>query len=103
LARLTMASGFRAVVTAVDSLQLDRSFTGRDFDGAFLRELPESVDPCGERGEFHTFVHAGPLLQRPVRFKRGEVFLWNGRFWGQDLLPADDAEPEADVRDQGLD
>ncbi len=62
LAREMIASGTRAKLTCVDTGKLDRSFVGREFDEALLAELPEGVDPCGERGEFHSFVYAGPML-----------------------------------------
>ncbi|MBN2322390.1 MAG: diphthine--ammonia ligase, partial [Spirochaetes bacterium] len=54
--------GFRAITTCVDSKQLDKTFCGREYDRSFLHDLPESVDPCGENGEFHTFVYDGPLF-----------------------------------------
>jgi diphthamide synthase (EF-2-diphthine--ammonia ligase) len=68
-----ISSGLRAVLTCIDPRKLDRSFAGRDFDESLLRDLPASVDPCGEKGEFHTFVTAGPMLSRPIEVTRGEV------------------------------
>jgi uncharacterized protein (TIGR00290 family) len=65
--------GFRAVVACVDEKHLDASFAGREFDRAFLDALPAGVDPCGEHGEFHTFVYDGPLFRAPIRVARGEV------------------------------
>ena len=62
LAREMIASGTRAKLTCIDSEKLDRSFAGREFDEALLSDLPEGVDHCGERGEFHSFVYAGPML-----------------------------------------
>ena len=62
LALEMIASGVRAKLTCVDTTKLDRSFAGREFDEALLAALPDDVDPCGERGEFHTFVYAGPML-----------------------------------------
>jgi uncharacterized protein (TIGR00290 family) len=62
LAREMIASGVRAKLTCVDTSKLDRSFAGREFDSALLAELPEGVDACGERGEFHSFVYAGPMF-----------------------------------------
>jgi uncharacterized protein (TIGR00290 family) len=62
LAREMIASGTRAKLTCVDTAKLDRSFAGREFDEELLAALPEEVDPCGERGEFHSFVYAGPML-----------------------------------------
>ena len=73
LAQEMIAAGLRARLTCVDPKQLPGSFAGRAFDGAMLSELPGSVDPCGERGEFHTFAHDGPMFRRPVSIKSGEV------------------------------
>jgi uncharacterized protein (TIGR00290 family) len=71
LARTMVASGLRARITCVDPRQLDRRFAGREFDARLLDELPESVDPCGERGEFHTFAYQGPMFDRPVPVETG--------------------------------
>jgi uncharacterized protein (TIGR00290 family) len=65
--------GIRATVTCVDPSRLDTSFAGRAFHGRFLSDLPEAVDPCGENGEFHTFVHDGPGFARPLAVRVGEV------------------------------
>lgn len=73
LARDMVGSGLRAHVTCVDPKQLDRSFVGRVFDAAFLDDLPEEVDPCGENGEFHSCVVAGPMFQAPVPVSPGEI------------------------------
>ena len=73
LARRFVDEGFEAVVTCVDTRVLDRGFAGRRFDHALLADLPETVDPCGENGEFHTFVHAGPAFRQALRFARGEI------------------------------
>lgn len=73
LARAIIAAGIRAVVASVDTEQLDPEFAGRDFDAAFLADLPQGVDPCGERGEFHSFVHDGPIFTQPVPLRRGGV------------------------------
>ena len=89
-----IALGFRAVVTCVDSQILDRSFAGRIIDEAFVSTLPHDVDPCGENGEFHTFVFDGPNFSRPVRFAIGEAVL-RGSFWFRDLLPV--AEEKANA------
>jgi uncharacterized protein (TIGR00290 family) len=78
--------GFRAVVTCVDSKILDRSFAGRTIDEEFLLSLPKHVDPCGENGEFHTFVFDGPTFAHPVEFALGEVVLRES-FWFCDLAP----------------
>jgi uncharacterized protein (TIGR00290 family) len=64
--------GFRALVICVNETLLDRSFCGRELDPDFLLDLPASVDPCGENGEYHSFVYDGPLFSRPVGFRKGE-------------------------------
>lgn len=87
LAKEFIGSGFRAIVACVDPQQLDPSFLGRDFDEAFLDELPDGVDPCGENGEFHTFVHAAPNFAAPIPVRRGETLLRDG-FAFCDLLLA---------------
>lgn len=87
LARTFIDAGFRAVLVCVDPRQLDASFAGRDFDDQLLRDLPHGVDPCGENGEFHTFVHAGPIFDRPVGCEVGEVSVRDG-FAFCDLTPA---------------
>src|SRR5712672_258592 len=66
LAEEMIAGGLRAVLTCVNPKHLDRSFAGRQFDRALLRDLPAEVDPCGERGEFHSFAYDGPMFSRPV-------------------------------------
>ncbi|HEY3040719.1 MAG TPA: diphthine--ammonia ligase [Pyrinomonadaceae bacterium] len=78
--------GFKAVVTCVDSKALDQSFAGRVIDESFLSSLPIDVDPCGENGEFHTFVYDGPTFNKPVKFSTGETVLREA-FWYCDLLP----------------
>ncbi|MFZ0814977.1 MAG: ATP-binding protein [Candidatus Sulfotelmatobacter sp.] len=73
LAREMIAAGTRAKLTCVDTEKLDRSFVGREFDEALLRDLPVEVDPCGERGEFHSFVYAGPMLGTALPVAVGEI------------------------------
>jgi len=73
LARDMIAGGVRAKVTCVDPAKLDRSFAGRDFDKTFLADLPESADPCGENGEFHTFVYDAPIFTAPLQVRTGEI------------------------------
>ena len=87
LAQEFLARGFKAVITCVDTEKLDRSFAGRNYDAAFLADLPASVDPCGENGEFHSCVWDGPIFSRPLSFTRGEVVLRDGRFCFADLVP----------------
>jgi len=84
LARAFCESGFRAILVCVDSKQLAPSFGGREFDAALLADLPPGVDPCGENGEFHTFVYDGPIFRRPVPVVRGETVERKG-FWFFDL------------------
>jgi uncharacterized protein (TIGR00290 family) len=86
LAKEFIESGFKAVVTCVDSKKLDGSFAGRLIDFDFLSALPSGVDPCGENGEFHSFVFAGPIFKEEVNLKIGETVLRDG-FYFCDLLP----------------
>ncbi|RPI17901.1 MAG: diphthine--ammonia ligase [Ignavibacteriae bacterium] len=65
--------GFKAVVVCVNEKYLDKSFAGRIIDESFLNDLPANVDPCGENGEYHSFVFAGPIFQKPVNYKLGEI------------------------------
>ena len=73
LAREMLAGGLQAILTCVDPKQLDANFVGRNFDAELLSDLPPSVDPCGERGEFHTLCHAGPMFVRPIPVRVGET------------------------------
>ena len=73
LARDMIAGGLKARLTCVNPRVLDAKFAGRDFDASLLDELPPSVDPCGERGEFHSFAYAGPMFSKPIAIKSGEV------------------------------
>jgi uncharacterized protein (TIGR00290 family) len=79
LAREMIEQGVEAIVTCVDTEQLDRRFAGRRFDAALLEELPEGVDPCAENGEFHTVAVAGPMLREPLQVQVGET-VERGRF-----------------------
>jgi uncharacterized protein (TIGR00290 family) len=87
LARTFLGLGFKAVITCVDSEQMDPSHAGRAFDEQMLTSLPTSVDPCGENGEFHSFVHDGPIFRHPILFSKGEVVLREERFAYCDLIP----------------
>lgn len=80
LARHMQAAGLRAHVCCVDTMQLDARFSGRAFDAMLLAELPAAVDPCGERGEFHTCVSAGPMFAHALPLARGDTVLRDGRF-----------------------
>ena len=86
LAREFMAQGHRAVLTCVDTTQLDGAFSGRQYDAALLDELPDGVDPCGERGEFHTLSHGGPLFARDLPLRRGASVLRDDRFRYTDFV-----------------
>jgi len=88
LAESLMDSGFRAIVVCVDTEALGRDFVGREYNAQFLSDLPPSVDPCGENGEFHTFVFDGPLFSEPIEFELGEKVLREGRFYYCDLVPS---------------
>lgn len=97
--------GFKAIVVCVNANKLDKSFCGRELDATFLKDLPKDVDPCGENGEFHTFVFDGPIFTTPISFEVGEVVqksyapskdgsdssektTWDLNFWYCDLIPA---------------
>ncbi|HEX2954129.1 MAG TPA: ATP-binding protein [Bacillota bacterium] len=80
LSRRFIAEGFKSIITCTDSQALDASFSGRIYDQTFLTDLPSSVDPCGENGEFHSFTFDGPIFRWPVKFKKGETLRRDGRF-----------------------
>ena len=87
LAREFIDLGFKAVITCVDSKSLGKDFAGREFDRQFLADLPANVDPCGENGEFHSFVYDGPIFSEPILFTKGEIVLREDRFYYCDLVP----------------
>jgi uncharacterized protein (TIGR00290 family) len=95
LARDMIAAGVRAKITCVDPAQVDRSLAGRDYDQAFLDALPSGVDPCGENGEFHTFVYDAPVFARPVEVRVGEIIERDG-FVFADVLPGATPMPGTD-------
>ncbi|MGM0934423.1 MAG: diphthine--ammonia ligase [Bacteroidota bacterium] len=102
-----LEAGFKAIVVSVNAAKLDKSFCGRLLDESFLKDLPSDVDPCGENGEFHTFVYDGPIFRKPISFEIGEVVeknytssgdedddcfsdekeSWDTRFFYCDLIP----------------
>jgi uncharacterized protein (TIGR00290 family) len=93
-----LALGFRAIVVCVNEQYLDQSFCGRELDEAFLRDLPASVDPCGENGEYHSFVFEAPYFSAPIAVERGKIVRrtypapaggGEAAFWYCDLLPAE--------------
>jgi uncharacterized protein (TIGR00290 family) len=89
LSRRFIRLGFKAVITCIDSQVLDKRFVGRYYDEDFLSELPPAVDPCGENGEFHSFVFDGPLFREKVSVKTGDIVLRDNRFYFCDVIPQD--------------
>jgi uncharacterized protein (TIGR00290 family) len=88
LASEMVCSGLRAKITCVDPCKLGRSFAGREFDASFLADLPAQVDPCGENGEFHSFVYDAPAFREPLAIRSGEIVERDG-FVFADVLPKD--------------
>ncbi|MGD0513016.1 MAG: ATP-binding protein [Terriglobales bacterium] len=86
LSREMIAAGVKAKITCVDPAKLAKSFAGRDYDLRLLQDLPDGTDPCGENGEFHTFVYDTPVFSRPIEVRSGEVIEHDG-FVFADLLP----------------
>jgi uncharacterized protein (TIGR00290 family) len=86
LARAFIREGFEAILTCVDTQQLEGCFTGRAVDEKLLADLPHPVDPCGENGEFHTFVHTGPIFRCPIPYRTGETVLRDDRFCFCDVI-----------------
>jgi len=97
LARSFIDSGFKAVITCVDSQYLDGWFAGREFDESFLAELPANIDPCGENGEFHSFVYDGPILRKRIWHSVGEVVLRDNRFYFCDITSTEVKGKEAQI------
>jgi diphthamide synthase (EF-2-diphthine--ammonia ligase) len=87
LARTMQSAGMRAIVTCVDPRQAPSDVVGREWDATLLAELPDSVDPCGERGEFHTFCYEGPMFDAPITVSVGTIVDRDG-FRFADVLPA---------------
>ena len=85
LAHGMIRGGLRATITCLDPKKLDRSYAGRDFDASFVSDLPMSIDPCGENGEFHTFAFDAPVFSSPIQIEKGEIVERNG-FVFTDLL-----------------
>ena len=86
LAREMIAAGMKAKITCVDPSKLAKSFAGRDYDLRLLQDLPSGIDPCGENGEFHTFVNDAPVFSRPIGVRTGEVVERDG-FVFADVIP----------------
>ena len=105
LSKQIIDSGIKAIVVCVNANVLDKSFCGRIYDNQFLKDLPESIDPCGENGEFHTFVYDSPLFKKSIKFTLGDIVkrtykpvtngsnchkdntTWDSSFWYADLIP----------------
>jgi len=87
LAKRFIELGFKAITVCVDSNVLGKEFAGREFDEHFLDDLPKAIDPCGENGEFHTFVYDGPVFNTPISHELGEIVLKDERFYYCDILP----------------
>jgi diphthamide synthase (EF-2-diphthine--ammonia ligase) len=94
LAQQLIELGFAATITCADSQAFEgtgvsaEDIVGRRIDASLLRDLPAGIDPCGENGEFHSFVHAGPIFREPIPVSTGEKVLRDERFWYCDVLPA---------------
>jgi len=91
--------GFRAYLACVDGSKLTEEFAGRPIDGDLIRDLPQGVDPCGENGEFHSFVYDGPIFRWPVPVRVGEVVQRDTRYFA-DLLP--EAEPQSQAQSRPI-
>jgi len=89
LAQRFIQLGYKAIVVAVNSVKLSKEFAGRLYDEEFLKDLPSDVDPCGENGEFHTFVFDGPLFTLPIKFNKGKTTL-------HQYAPSEDSKSEWD-------
>jgi uncharacterized protein (TIGR00290 family) len=87
LAREFIRMGFKAITTCVDTQALGEQFAGREINEQFLSELPPTVDPCGENGEFHSFVYDGPIFKQKIACTPGERVLREDRFYYCDLIP----------------
>jgi diphthamide synthase (EF-2-diphthine--ammonia ligase) len=94
LAESMINSGLRAKLTCVDCKQLKPEFVSREFDEQLLADLPQGADPCGENGEFHTFVYAGPMFRHAIPVEVGETVLRDG-FAFADLMPAGQAAADS--------
>jgi uncharacterized protein (TIGR00290 family) len=94
LAKRFLADGFRAIAVCIDPRKLPKTFAGRELDAAFFKDLPAAVDPCGENGEFHTFVFDGPIFRSPIPVRIGEI-VERDSFVFCDLLPIRKEEKHA--------
>lgn len=96
LSREMIEGGLKAIVTCIDPKQMPVEFVGREFDGNYLAALPEGVDPCGENGEFHSFVYGGPMFKAPLEVSVGDTVQRDG-FVFADVLPYKEGEVRAPV------
>jgi uncharacterized protein (TIGR00290 family) len=103
LAHEMVAGGLKAVLTCIDRRKLDRAFAGRQFDEALLSSLPQEIDPCGENGEFHSFVYAGPMFDSEIGIEVGEK-ITKDHFVFTDLIPVEccTPAPSSRLRNRGL-
>jgi uncharacterized protein (TIGR00290 family) len=85
---------FSAILCCIDPAQISADYCGRDYDEALLSDLPASCDPCGENGEFHTFVHNAPIFSHPIPCTKGEIVL-RDKFWFCDIVPASNTSKDA--------
>ena len=87
MARTLLDAGFRMIITCVDPRHVPKDFAGRQFDDSLLKDLPSPVDPCGENGEFHTFVYDGPIFKKPLHVEVGEIVERDGFVFADVVLP----------------
>ena len=90
-----VASGLRARLTYVDLRFMRRTFVGRVFDEKFFRDPPDCVDSCGENGEFHSFVYAGPIFEQPITVRPGSVAERDGYAWADLVVETDSTEAQS--------
>jgi uncharacterized protein (TIGR00290 family) len=88
LVRTFIGLGFKAILACVDTQAIDASFAGREIDEHLLRDLPSGADPCGEYGEYHSFVYSGPIFNQPIACRAGARTLRSARFNYCDIMPA---------------
>ena len=98
LMHMFVSLGFAAVLCCVDGAKLGPSWVGRQIDLSLLADLPDDVDPCGEHGEYHSFVYDGPIFRYPIRWERGVTVQRQGRYY-LDLLPADEVRSAASPKE----
>ncbi len=87
LVRTFISLGFKAILSCVDTQAIDADFAGREIDEQLLRDLPAGADPCGERGEYHSFVYEGPIFKLPIPCEAGDKVMRSGRFMYCDIVP----------------